>query len=293
MTRTLSELVQQGRLAFVEAGLPDAAGDARVLVLGLLHLETKDLLLNPEREVGEADQTRVEQAFARRIAREPVYRILGWREFYGLPFRLSAETLEPRPDTEVLVDAVLPVAREIVERKGQAKLVDLGTGTGAIALALLHEVPHLKATGADISANALETARENADLLNVGDRFKTVRSDWFSEIDGRFDIIVSNPPYIQTDVIAALEPEVRDHDPMAALDGGPDGLQPYHIIARDAEFFLEAGGVVAVEIGFDQKDAVIGIFKACGYTLIRAVRDLGGNDRGLLFSRENIEIVNS
>lgn len=293
MTRTLGELVQQGRRAFAEAGLPDAAVDARILVLGLLGLETKDLLLAAEQIVRDDDDQRVQHAFARRVAREPVHRILGWREFYGLPFKLSRDTLEPRPDTEVLVDAILPVAKEIIARKGEGRIIDLGTGTGAIALAILHEVPQLRGVGADISRGALETARENADLLGIGDRFETARSDWFSKVHGRFDIIVSNPPYIKTSVIEALEPEVRNYDPMAALDGGPDGLLPYRAIARDAENFLEAGGMIAVEIGFDQKDEVIALFEARGYTVKRAVSDLGGNDRGLLFTRENIEIVNS
>ena len=181
---------------------------------------------------------------------------------------------------------MLPHVRRIVAAKGAARLLDLGTGTGAIVLALLKEMPEAEGTGSDISEDALATAGENASRLGLSKRFAGVRSHWFDKIIGRFDIIVSNPPYIRSDVIPALEPEVRDFDPLAALDGGPDGLAAYRAIAADAGDFLEKDGVVGVEIGFDQKETVTAIFHAAGFKLAQAGRDYGGNDRVLVFTAD-------
>lgn len=285
MTIGLARLVAQCKANLIEAGIPDAASDARYLVLNLLGLETRDLLLDGDREIEPSEVELVQAAIQRRIAREPVHRILGSREFHGLTMKLSTGTLEPRPDTEILVEAVLPFGREIARRKSSPKLIDLGTGTGAIALALLHELPEFTGIGVDISTNALETARSNAALNGSDARFTAVESNWFARITGRFDIIVSNPPYIRTDVVAELEPEVRVFDPVAALDGGEDGLDAYRRISQAAGNFLEPDGIIAVEIGFDQQQSVTDIFTRCGYTVQSAVRDYGGNDRVLIFTR--------
>lgn len=287
MTVTLAQLLAQCKARLVEAGIGDAASDARYLVLNLLELETRDLLLDGDQTIEDAQAELVQAAIGRRIAREPVHRILGSREFHGLMMKLSTETLEPRPDTEILVDAVLPFALEITRRKSSPQLIDLGTGTGAIALALLNELPQFSAIGIDFSRDALETARANAELNGLGARFSTIESNWFERVTGRFDIIVSNPPYIRTDVIAELEPEVRLFDPVAALDGGEDGLHAYRQIAETADDYLEPDGIIAVEIGFDQKQSVTSIFVACGYTVQSAVRDYGDNDRVLIFRRKS------
>ncbi|MGU4174294.1 HemK/PrmC family methyltransferase, partial [Pseudomonas aeruginosa] len=161
----------------------------------------------------------------------------------------------------------------------------MGTGTGAICLALLKECPEATGIGSDISADALETAARNAARNDLGARFEAIRSDWFEKISGRFDIIVSNPPYIRTDIVATLGQEVRIHDPMAALDGGQDGLAPYRLIAADAGRFLVENGIVGVEIGFDQRLDVSAIFASHGFSLLDAVKDYGGNDRVLTFRR--------
>src|SRR5690606_22854646 len=147
------------------------------------------------------------------------------------------------------------------------------------------ECPQAQGLGSDISEDALSTARLNARRLGVDDRFEAVRSRWFEKISGRFDIIVSNPPYIRADVIPALEPEVRDFDPMAALDGGPDGLDAYRAIAKEAGHFLDNNGIIGVEIGFDQRENVGAIFAGAGWALLQAARDYGGNDRVLVFAR--------
>ncbi|WP_170975930.1 peptide chain release factor N(5)-glutamine methyltransferase [Rhizobium sp. FY34] len=286
MTMTLAALVAQSRNTLSDAGLADPATDARALVCGLLGFSTTDLVLSADRPISDEEQQTVQQALSRRLAREPVHRILGEREFYGVRLMLSPHTLEPRPDTEVLVDAILPFARQCVVADGPAQLLDLGTGTGAIAIALLKEVPQLSAVGADIASGARDMAVRNAALNGVAERFTGVESRWFDAITGRFDIIVSNPPYIRSDVIRDLEPDVRNHDPILALDGGSDGLDAYHAIARNAHAYLKEGGMIGLEIGYDQKQPVTELFAARGYTLIKAVRDYGGNDRVLLFTSQ-------
>ena len=280
---TLAAVVAEARRRFSEAGLADSAIEARILIGGLLALSSTEIFVGGDRKLSEDEVARIEAAVQRRLKREPVHRILGAREFHGMDLRMSRETLEPRPDTEILVDAMLPHLREAVAAKGCASILDLGTGTGAIVLALLKEVPAARGMGSDISEDALATAAGNASRLGLGERFQAVRSRWFDEIAGRFDIIVSNPPYIPSAVIAGLDPEVRNFDPLVALDGGPDGLDPYRDIAADAARFLAPDGMLGVEIGFDQKTGVTEIFTCAGFILAQAERDYGGQDRVLVF----------
>jgi release factor glutamine methyltransferase len=230
------------------------------------------------------DAARIEAAVERRLAHEPVHRILGEREFYGLPLSLSAETLEPRPDTEILVDTMLPYLRNLAAGGANLHILDMGTGTGAICLALLSECPEASGVGSDISADALKTAQSNAERNGLQDRFKAVQSSWFEDIHGTFHAIVSNPPYIATSVVDTLAPEVTKFDPAAALDGGRDGLDAYRSIARDAARFMQPHGVVGLEIGYDQRIEVTGIFEAEGFKCLESVKDYGQNDRVLVFS---------
>ncbi len=281
----LDQVMAEVRGLFREADLDDPALEARILVSGLLDLELTALITRARDVIPAEKIERIRAAAARRVAGEPVYRILGWREFYGLRLKLSKGTLEPRPDTEVLVDAMLPVLHEMVGQGRQPRIVDIGTGTGAICLALLHECLQASGVGTDISEDALATAKANADLNGIGMRFEVLQSDWFSQVRGKFDLIVSNPPYIPSADIAGLDREVREHDPLAALDGGADGLEPYRIIANQADQYLADDGFVGVEFGWDQMAAVQAIFEAAGFIVQHAIRDYGGRDRALIFAR--------
>ncbi len=283
---TARGLIHDARRRFEDAGLADADQDSRILIMELLGLSHTDLVLDGDQALSPDSVALVEQAVRRRLAREPVYRILGVREFYGLDLQLSAGTLEPRSDTEVLVDAVLPYLRQRIALQGQAEIVDLGTGTGAIALALLSECPEARAVGVDISEDALATATANAGRLGLGDRFSTRAGPWFAQTPESFDIIVSNPPYIRTAVMEKLEPEVANHDPVAALDGGTDGLEAYRAIAQEAPAHLAPDGIVGLEIGFDQHQDVVQVFDETGFSLLQAHRDLAGRDRVLIFRRK-------
>jgi release factor glutamine methyltransferase len=277
-------LIAEAKRRFAAAGLDDPATDARVLVCGLLDLSPTALLLHGEQTVGPALVAQVEDAIVRRLDREPVHRILGRRDFYGLDLALSEGTLEPRPDTEVLVDAILPHLQAMVANGVLPRIVDLGTGTGAIALALLQECREATAVGVDISDDALKTALDNAKRNGLGDRFSVRPGPWFEKTPERFDVIVSNPPYIRSEVVSGLEPEVRKFDPMAALDGGADGLDAYRAIAEAAHEHIEPHGMIGLEIGFDQRQEVTQIFEQAGFFLIVARADYGGNDRALVFA---------
>ncbi|MHB2267878.1 peptide chain release factor N(5)-glutamine methyltransferase [Aliihoeflea sp. PC F10.4] len=281
-TIALAEAIRRAREKLEAAGLDSAALDARLIVEHVTGTTRLDLIARPDMQIPEAHGDEIEAMLARRIAREPVHRILGEREFYGLRMTLSAQTLEPRPDTETLVEAVLPFARERAGA-GRCRVLDLGTGTGAILIALLAHVPEATGLAADISGDALETAARNADLNGVAARFETVQSDWFSSISGRFDLIVSNPPYIASSDVETLAAEVRIYDPQRALDGGDDGLDCYRAIARKAADHLTRAGRVAVEIGYDQKDVVSDLFGRHGFICREARQDLGKNDRVLIF----------
>ncbi|MFE0016596.1 peptide chain release factor N(5)-glutamine methyltransferase [Mesorhizobium sp. NPDC059054] len=281
---TLAELSLSARKRLTDAGIEGAALDARLLVEDLTGTTRTEAITDPDRIIDTDMLSAVDAALIRRISGEPVHRILGYREFHGLRLGLSAETLEPRPDTETLVDAIAPLLAEIGEREGVCRILDLGTGTGAIALALLAMIPEARAVGADISEDALATAVRNALDLGFSKRFTGVKSNWFEAISGQFDAIVSNPPYISSAEIETLQKEVRNFDPLRALDGGIDGLDAYRIIARESARHLEASGVVAVEIGSSQKAEVTDIFLDAGFLLKTALRDLAGNDRVLMFT---------
>lgn len=281
----LAALHQEARASLTEAGIGDARLDARLIVEHFSGTTQADVIGRPDIPIGAEVVRAIRAATARRAAGEPVHRILGFREFYGLKLFLSPETLEPRPDTETLVDAVLPYLRQLAATGGTCRVLDLGTGTGAIALALLAEVPEATAVGVDISADALATAERNAQENGLSERFKAVQSDWFEKISGTFHVIVANPPYISTEELEALQSEVRDFDPAKALDGGADGLDAYRTIAGQAKAHLETAGRVAVEIGHMQRQDVTRLFEDAGFGVVEARKDLGGRDRVLVFQR--------
>ena len=253
--------------------------DARLLLQAAAGLSREDLILGPDRPLTPEQLARFESFIARRERHEPVSRILGEREFYGRAFRVTPDTLDPRPDTETIIEAALP----LIPRGG--RLLDLGTGTGAIAVTLLAERPDARGVATDLSPAALAVAGENARSLGVADRLELREGSWFAPVDGRFDIILSNPPYIPEGDISDLSPDVRNFDPSLALSGGTDGLDPYRIIATGAATHLAEGGHVLVEIGAGQADDIEAIFAGAGFRPAGRYRDLGGHDRGLAFNR--------
>jgi release factor glutamine methyltransferase len=280
---TLAGAVSELIAAFSKAGLETPSLDARRLVLGCLGLPPVALLREPERPVSLEERQRVGSAARRRLAREPVSRILGERAFHGLEFEIGPSTLDPRPETETLVDGVLELVRQGRAPGGMApRILDIGTGSGAILVALLHHLPAACGLGVDISEPALAIAVRNATRHGVGDRATFKLSTWLDAVDGQFDIIVSNPPYIPTDAISTLEPEVA-YDPRSALDGGPDGLTPYRTIAIQCPRVLAEGGWLAVEVGVDQAGSVAQLLNtAVGEPTGRGVhiwRDLAGASR--------------
>lgn len=265
-----------------EGGIAEAAGDARFLILGLLGLETRDLLLDGQKILDADEAEKLDAALARRLSGEPVARILGAWEFWGLPFRLAPETLVPRPDTEILVEAALA---SVPDRNAPLRCLDLGTGSGCILVALLSELPHAAGIGLDRSEKALRTARHNALANGLGNRAAFAAADWCDPLRGRFDLVVSNPPYIARAVIQQLDRDVRQHDPLAALDGGPDGLDAYRRILAGVRSngLLAPGGRLLFEIGYDQADPVRALARAAGFTDFGLKQDLAGHDRVLIF----------
>lgn len=279
----VEKLFRGAKARLAEAGIPSPDLDASLLLEYATGLTVLVRITEPGRLVPVEKIERFENCIERRLAREPVHRIIGQREFYGLPLQLTAATLVPRPDTETLVDLVLPFVKDRVAQKGTCRILDIGTGTGAIALALLSEVPEAVAAGTDISGEACMVAETNARMLGLGDRFTAVHSNWFEAVTARYDLIVSNPPYIRHADIATLDADVRDHDPAAALDGGEDGLDAYRVLAADSAHFLAEDGAVAVEIGHDQSHDVARLFETAGFGKFGERSDYGGHIRALFF----------
>jgi release factor glutamine methyltransferase len=262
---------------FRAAGIATPELDAKLLAQKAFGLDALALVAY-ERDPAPADALAMLQAFAaRRLTGEPVARILGEQEFYGLAFGLNAATLVPRPETEMLVDLGLA----FLAARPDGNLLDLGTGTGCIAIALLHEASQVRGVAVDLSPEALKMARVNAQRHGIGSRLDLRQGSWFEPIAPaeRFDLVVANPPYIESAAIAGLQRDVRDFDPLLALDGGADGLAPYRIIAAQAPHHLSPGGLLAVEIGAGQGAAVAALFAAAGLDDIEIKNDLAGLDR--------------
>ena len=266
------------------AGVAQARRDARVLMAHVLGVDSAVVLGHPERHASAAQRRRFQSFVERRAAREPVSRIIGEREFWGLPMAVSPATLDPRPDSETLVEAVLA---EIDDRHAPHALLDLGTGTGCLLLALLSELPHATGLGLDCCEDAVATARRNAVNLGVSDRSAFHCGDWADGIDGTYDIVVGNPPYVRDGEVDQLAPEVARYDPRAALAGGPDGLSAYRTLVPAIRDVLAAGGLAAVELGAGQAAAVADIATAGGLAPLRRVRDLSGVERCLLLREVN------
>ena len=282
---TVGELARQVAEQLRAANIENAAHDARSLVAHFAGVTLAELVAGGGDPIDPVAAEATQKAAQRAASGEPLYRILGRRAFYGVELILTPDTLDPRHDTETLVDRIIPHARRITAAEGSCKILDLGTGTGAIALAILKEVDGATAMGVDISAGAVEAALSNAHTNGLETRFGALVSDWFSAVNEKFHIIVSNPPYIGANEYAGLSAQVRDFDPKTALLGGVDGLDAYREIAAYSAGYLIDGGIVGLEIGYSQRDAVTSLFAEQGFKLIECARDLAGHDRALLFSR--------
>jgi release factor glutamine methyltransferase len=267
---------------FASAAIDSPELDARLLVGAVLGLDLTGIVTAANRLLTPDQSIRLEKFARRRVAGEPVARILSIKEFWGLPLKLSAETLVPRPDTETLVELALELLRANAAPNRPRRIADLGTGSGAILLALLRELPDASGVGTDISVAALQTAEANATRLGLADRATFIVCDYAARLDGPFDLIVSNPPYIRSADIASLAVEVRDHDPRRALDGGADGLDAYRALIPQAARLLAAGGALVVEAGQGQSGQIEGLMTTEGLTPESAPKaDLAGIPRAV------------
>jgi release factor glutamine methyltransferase len=267
---------------FEAAAIDSAELDARLLVGNALGLDLTGLITQSARPLSVAEAMRVSDAASRRLAGEPVARILGSKEFWGLPLQLSSATLVPRPDTETVVEMALEMLRAVPTSGARLQIADIGTGSGAILLALLSELPNAYGVGTDVSVKALTTAKTNAIKLGFGHRSGFVASDYAAALKGPFDLIVSNPPYIPSADIKRLAVEVRDHDPPRALDGGADGLCAYRALVSQAGTLLAPDGVLVVEVGHDQSSDVERLMTAAGLVGDRPPKaDLAGIPRAV------------
>ncbi|WP_035645041.1 peptide chain release factor N(5)-glutamine methyltransferase [Bradyrhizobium sp. ORS 285] len=248
------------------AGVDSPELDARLLVGHALQLDLTGIVTQGSRPLSAAEVAQIDALAQRRLAGEPVARILGAKEFWGLPLRLSADTLVPRPDTETVVELALQHLAAGGALTRRLRIADLGTGSGAILLALLSELPQAFGVGTDISIPALMTARANARALGLDDRTAFVGCSYATALAPPFDLIVSNPPYIRSTDISDLAVEVRSHDPFRALDGGGDGLDAYRALIPQAAHLLHPGGAVIVEVGHDQSADVVQLMREAGLT---------------------------
>ena len=276
MADTLGSILAEVIAVLSAAGLDDPRRRARRFVAAFLDVPPTELLSHAERELERSVVECLRGSLARIVIGEPLSRVLGWREFWGLRFALSADTLDPRPESETLVEAVL---RRIPDRNVPLSFLDLGTGTGCLLLALLAELPTAIGIGVDVAVGAVMTARKNAEVLGLADRARFFVGDWSSALSERFTVIVANPPYIAGVEIASLPPEVRCYDPRRAVDGGDEGLAAYRRIAEDLPALLSNGGIFAVEIGAGQASAAAAILQAEGLLIDAIERDLAGIER--------------
>jgi release factor glutamine methyltransferase len=265
--------------AFRSAGLDSPDLDARILTGHALALDHTALASSSERKATGSEIAAIAQLARRRLGREPVARITGRKEFWGLELRVTPATLVPRPETETVVEAVLAA---IGDKSRALRMADFGTGTGALLLALLSELPNTSGIGTDINAEALVTAQANANYLGLAQRAEFVLCDYGAALHGPFDLVVSNPPYIASGDIAALAPEVRDYDPRLALDGGASGLDGYRAVVADARRILAPKGILVVELGAGQAPDVAALFHNGGFATEPPRADFSGHFRALL-----------
>ena len=278
-TSTVASELRRAAAALTAAGVESPRLEARLLLRHVLGVTMETLVGYPERSVGEYERTALRPLVARRAAREPLAYILGQREFWSLSFRLTPETLIPRPDSETLIDAALA---RIGKPDRPLRILDLGTGSGCLLLSLLSELPDAWGVGVDLSAAALDVACGNARVLGLADRASWVHGNWSDAICGDFDVIVSNPPYVAQAELTRLAPEVAQFEPRLALDGGSDGLECLRAIIPGLSELGNADSVFLLEIGVDQAEPVSALLLDHGLQRIETVADLSGVPRCLV-----------
>ncbi len=263
------------------SGVENPRLDARLIVSYAAGVPPETYLIQPKRELDASTRDRAAGLMMRRMLREPMSHILGEREFWSMSFEVTPDTLTPRPDTECLVEHVL---RKIKTSGGnkEVAILDIGTGSGCILLALLSELPSARGVGVDINPEALSVAIRNAERHGLADRTKFAVSDCFDAVQGTYDVIVSNPPYIRTAEMTLLEPEVVKHEPVIALDGGEDGLCFYRELCAKAPAYLQQGGILAVEVGDGQAAEVSGLMERAGFSKLQTFQDLAGRNRAVM-----------
>jgi release factor glutamine methyltransferase len=278
MTTTVAMALQGAARRLQAAGIDSARLDARLLLGAVLNLEAPQLIAHPERALRATEEARFSDLLARRCLRQPLAQLLGRREFWGLAFRVTPDTLDPRPDSETVIEAALAC---VPDRSAALRILDLGTGTGCLLLSLLHELPQATGTGIDRSDAALAVAGANAAVLGLADRATFRQGNWTDGLDATFDLVVSNPPYIARADIDRLMPEVARHEPRLALDGGADGLDAYRAIAERLPGLLPPNAYLLVEVGDGQGDSVAAVFAAEGLACTARRSDLRGQTRCL------------
>lgn len=279
---TIADALNAAQHRLAEAGIDDPRLDARILLQHCLGVDHAELISTQKRALSDEELARYEAKIDRRARREPVSRILGCRPFFGRWFEVNRDVLDPRPETELLVEAILA---DYPAAAGAIRFADIGTGSGAIAISLLAERENWTGVGTDISSKALEIAARNAAALGVDKRFRPFECDLTGGLEAPFDFIVSNPPYVESAQIGALSPEVRGHDPAMALDGGADGLEFYRVLLAQSAGLLANDGRLYLEIGAGQASAVIAIAEETHWRSVRQVTDYGGHVRHLVFDR--------
>jgi len=279
----VGETIASARIAltrsFAAAALDSPDLDARILIGHALGLAPAGMVSQGSRQLTTAERAAIAALAQRRLAHEPIARIVGVKEFWGLPFALNAETLVPRPETETVVEAALAALGS--RRQSALRIADLGTGSGALLAALLSECPAATGVGTDLSAAAIACAQRNARALQLQERTVFMVCDYGAALNGPFDLLVSNPPYVRRGDIPRLQPEVRLFEPARALDGGVDGLHGYRAIAADAHRLLAPNGLIVVELGAGQSGPVTALFSAAGLAVASTRSDLAGVARAL------------
>lgn len=274
MRLTVGDHVAEGAQRLAAAGVPEPRREARLLLAYALGIEPVAVTGYPERPV--ADGGAYEQLVARRANREPLSHLTGRREFWSLDFEVTPATLDPRPDSETVVETALAA---FPDPGARLDILDFGTGTGCLLLAILHERPAATGLGVDIESDAVAVARRNADRLGLADRARFAAGEWGAGLDGPFDLIVSNPPYIAEADIDGLQPEIARFESRRALDGGADGLAAYRALAPDVARLLSPGGIAVIEFGAGQGGAVARILEDAGLDPVGFAADLAGHDR--------------